>query len=124
MLLVIGAAGAAYGMVSALRSFQQGGLSCLPSDLPRYPGSTVSSEATDIGPSGHVCRMSFESNDPTSTVRPYFESHLKSGDWTIVSEDLEADTITFSKVSRPQVHGTVKVLPSSRGTHLEVVLNS
>jgi hypothetical protein len=121
VLLVLGVAGGVYGLVSLAQRFQQGGLSCLPPDFPRYPGSLVSSEQTSVGARGHECRMTFESNDAVTAVRPYFESHLTAGGWTIVSEDAASGTVTFSRDSPPKVHGTLKVLPSSDRTHIEVV---
>lgn len=121
MLLVLGVAGSVYGVISLAQRFQQGGLTCLPADFPHYPGSFVSSATTSVG-SAHQCRMTFESSDPVTTVEPYFESHLNSGRWTVISADPTTGTITFSRVLQSQVHGTVKASPSSRGTHIEVVL--
>jgi hypothetical protein len=124
LLLVLGVAGGVYGVISLAQRLQQGGLTCLPADFPHYPGSFVSSESTNIGPNGHVCQMSFESNDAFATVSGYFEYELNHGNWTVISEDRDTATTTFRRVSQPQVHGTTKVLPSSHGTHIEVTLNS
>jgi len=117
-------AGGVWGITSLVHSFQGGAYSCLPSDFPRYPGSTVSSETTSVRANGHECRMTFESNADIDTVGPYFESHLKSGDWTVGSVDYSAGTITFSRVTRPQVSGTAKLSPLQHGTRIAIVLDS
>jgi len=68
--------------------------------------------------------MTFETNDDIETVGPYYESHLKSGDWTVGSVDYSSGTITFSRVSRPQVSGTAKLSPLQHGTRIAIVLVS
>src|SRR5690348_3122267 len=124
LLLVIGIVGGAYGLISLARTMQQGGLTCLPSDFPHYPGSFVSSETTSLGPVGHQCHMTFESGDTVTTVGPYFQSHLSSGDWAVISVDFPNGTIAFNRISQPEVRGTVKLSPTKQGgTHINVVLD-
>ncbi|HKB19138.1 MAG TPA: hypothetical protein VKF28_08880 [Candidatus Dormibacteraeota bacterium] len=126
LLLVIGIVGGAYGLITLARTVQQGGFSCLPSDFPHYPGAFVSGETTSLGPvGGHQCHMTYESGDAVTTVGPYFQSHLSSGDWSLISVDFPTGTITFSRLSKPEVRGTLKLSPTKQvGTHITVLLDS
>ena len=78
MLLVLGVVGVVAGGKVLVDRFQHGAFTCLPSDFPHYPGATVSSESTYTGTKGSECRMTFDSNDPVTSVGPYYQSHLNS----------------------------------------------
>ena len=49
VLILLGLVGAVAGGKALFDRFQHGGFACLPSDFPRYPGATVSSESTYTG---------------------------------------------------------------------------
>src|SRR5438445_13292954 len=49
LLLLIAVGGGIYGFVSLVHTFQRGGLSCLPSDSPRYPGASTTPHYTYYG---------------------------------------------------------------------------
>lgn len=123
MVLVLGAIGAGFGIYSLVTRFQQGGFTCLPSDFPSYPGASVVSENTRVGSvvsagDSTRCTMVFDSNDDVATVTTYYEAHLNSGDWTIVSSDAANGVIDFQRKSRPETVGTVTLL--GRGQHSEI----
>ena len=117
------AVGGVWGIVSLVHGFQNGAFSCLPSDFPRYPGSTVSAETTTTGGNRRECRMSFESVDAVTTVGPYFQSRLDSGDWTVISVDHARGTIKFSRVSTFDVFGSVELFKVGTGTRIAVILD-
>ncbi|HEY8841390.1 MAG TPA: hypothetical protein VIO80_12255 [Candidatus Dormibacteraeota bacterium] len=123
VLLVLGAIGAGFGVYSLVTKFQQGGFSCLPSDFPNYPGTSVVSENTKIGAGISTgdstrCTIVLDSNDDVATVTTYYMEHLNGGDWTIVSSDSANGVIDFQLKSRPQTVGTVTLL--GRGQHSEI----
>ncbi|HSS59843.1 MAG TPA: hypothetical protein VLK30_00105 [Candidatus Limnocylindrales bacterium] len=120
---VMAAVGGVWGIVSLVHGFQNGAFSCLPSDFPRYPGSTVSAETTTTAGNRRECRMSFESGDAVTTVGPYYEAKLKSGDWTLISVDYTSGTIKFSRVSTLNVFGSVELFKVGTGTRIAIVLD-
>jgi hypothetical protein len=123
VLLVLGVIGAGFGVYSLVNRFQHGGFSCLPSDFPTYPGASLTNENSQIGNEfapgdNNRCSMVFNSNDDVATVTTYYESHLSSGDWTIVSHDAANGVLGFQRKSRPQTVGSVTLL--GRGQHSEI----
>jgi hypothetical protein len=117
VLLVIGLVGGGFGLYSLVQRFQHGGFSCLPSDFPSYPGASVVSENTKVG-TGAQCNMVYDSNDDVATVTTYYQAHLNSGDWTIVSSDSTNGAISFQRKSSSQTTGTVTLV--GRGQHSEI----
>jgi len=124
VLLLLGVIGAVAGGKVLVDRFQHGAFTCLPSDFPRYPGATVSSESTYTGTNGAECRMTFDSNDPVTSVGPYYQSHLNSGDWSVASVEFSSGTIRFHRRSRPQTAGTVELTELGQGTRIGVVLKT
>lgn len=116
--------GAVAGGKVLLDRFQHGAFTCLPSDFPRYPGASVSSESTYTGTNGSECRMTFDSSDPVTAVGPYYQDRLNSGDWSVASIEFSTGTITFKRRSRPQTTGTVAMNKLGQGTRIRVVLKS
>lgn len=127
--LVLIIAGAAYGTYTLVNRFQSGAFSCLPSDFPHYPGSSIVGESTNYGPgipAGDTkdCFMTLISSDPITAVGPYYQSQLDSGDWVIVSTDYVKGTIHFHRKSRPKTAGTVEPHRLDQQTEILVVLYS
>lgn len=122
LLLVMTIAGGVWGVTTLVHRFQSGGLTCLPSDFPRYPGTATMSLAVSVESSPKRCEATFESQDPVTTVEPYYESHLNSGDWAVGSVSHEAGTITFSRRSKATVTGTVRLQELKQGTEISVLL--
>lgn len=88
LVLVLAVVGGVIGISSLVNSFQQGGLSCLPSDFPKYPGATVVNEQTFYGSGvapgdSKSCRMTLDSNDNVATVTAYYRDKLSGGDWKV-----------------------------------------
>jgi hypothetical protein len=124
VLVVIAVIAAVVGLGSLVTNFEHGGFTCLPSNFPSYPGTTVSGEKTYVGsglPPGdnNECRMTLESNDSVSTVTDWYSSRLGSGDWT-ASVDAAAGVIRFQSRSRPSTVGTIELL--GRGQHTEILI--
>lgn len=124
VLVVIAIIAGVVGLGSLVNNFQHGGYTCLPSDFPAYPGTTVSGENTQVGPGvapgdNNECKMTLESNDSVGTVTYWYSSHLDSGDWT-ASADAASGVIHFQRRSRPATNGNVELL--GRGEHTEIVI--
>ena len=110
LLMLIGIGGAVWGVIALSNAVQHGGLTCLPSDFPSYPGASVTREYTYVG-SGVTtgdtkqCQMTLQSNDTASAVHDFYSSQLKSGDWAITIDDTTTGVIRFHRVSRPLTDG-------------------
>lgn len=136
LLLIAVAAG--YGVYSLANRFQGGAFSCLPADFPSYPGTRVITESTSMGPSlppgtTHECRMILETNDDVTVVGPYFNRHLNSGDWKLISTRYTGGTSTsqplmsmikFHRTSQPQTTGSIEFSQPRRQTEILIVLDS
>jgi hypothetical protein len=117
VLLVLVVIGAGFGLFSLVKQFQNGAFNCLPSDFPRYPGATVSSENTTIGTSKR-CSIVLESDDDVAAVTGFYQQGLNSGDWTITSSDPAGGEFSFRLRSRSETFGTISLL--GRGQHTEI----
>lgn len=124
VLLILGLVGAVAGGRVLVDRFQHGAFTCLPSDFPRYPGATVSSESPYTGTNGSECRMTFDSSDRVSWVGPYYQTWLDQDDWSVLAVDYSNATITFQRRSRAQTAGSVKLTRLGEGTRIRVVLKS
>lgn len=129
VLLILGIGGAAFGIVSLVRSFESGGLSCLPSDFPHYPGATVTRDYSYVGTGvasgdSHECQESLDSNDDVTTVTAFYTSHLNSGDWKVTGTDPSNGQIQFTRVSRGQTVGVIDLLGRGQHTVIEIKLDS
>ena len=129
LVLVLAVVGGAIGITSLVNSFQHGGLTCLPSDFPKYPGTTVVNEQTFYG--GGVapgdsksCRMTLDSSDNVATVTAYFRDNLNGGDWKVVSYSGSSGQIQFLRVSRPLTVGTVELLGRGSSSEINITLDS
>ena len=123
VLLVIGLVGGGFGAYALITRFQHGAFSCLPSDFPSYPGASVVSENTKVG-TATECNMVFGSNDDVATVTTYYQAHLNSGDWTVVSSDSANAVISFRRKSSSQTIGSVTLLGRGQHSEIEIQLNS
>ncbi|MFI5283097.1 MAG: hypothetical protein ACHQ0J_08205 [Candidatus Dormibacterales bacterium] len=129
LLVVIGVAAIVIGSVYLVNAVQHGSFTCLPGDFPKYPGTTVSSEYTNVGsnvPPGdtHECQMTLQSQDDAATVSSYYSSRLSAGDWTVTASDPANGTIDFSRTSRPATVGRVQLLGRGQHTEIDIRLDS
>lgn len=126
--LVLLLVGVGYGVYSIASKFQASGFSCLPADFPRYPGTRLIEEQTTLGSAlpgdSKQCRMTLISSDDVTVVGPYFQNHLASGDWTVMSTDYNDGSIHFQRSSKPQTIGTVQLLHLGQQTEIRIVLDS
>jgi hypothetical protein len=129
LVLVLAVVGGAIGIASLVNTFQHGGLTCLPSDFPKYPGATVINENTYVGTGvapgdSKSCRMTLDSNDDVATVTAFYNQKLNSGDWKVVSYSDASGRIQFQRASRPLTVGTVDLLGRGTGTEIRIDLSS
>jgi hypothetical protein len=125
LLLVIGLVGAGFGVYSLVHSFQSGGLACLPSDFPSYPGATVTSEVTNFGSGvapgdSKSCHMVLESGDDAATVTAFYNDNLNSADWHVTAFISSGGQIQFNRVSRPATVGVVQLLGKGQQTEIRI----
>ena len=129
VLLVLGIGLGIFGAVQLAKRFQEGSLSCLPSDFPRYSGATITRDYTYVGTNvapgdSHECQESVTSQDDAATVSAFYESHLSSGDWTITSNDTSNGAIHFVRRSQPRTVGSAQLLGRGEHTDIEIRLDS
>lgn len=125
LLLVIGVAGGAYGLISLVHSFQRGGLTCLPADFPRYPGATTTRDYTFFGPNvapgdSHECDELLASNNDVATVTDFYAGRLNSGDWKVTTDNRSNGQIRFARISRPQTVGVIDLLGQGQHTVIQI----
>jgi len=129
LLLLIAVGGGIYGFVSLVHTFQRGGLSCLPSDFPRYPGASTTRDytyyGTNLAPGDtRECQEVLASNDDVSTVTDFYAGKLSTGDWKITSDDRATGELKFARVSRPLTVGVVDMLGRGQHTVIQIKLDS
>ena len=129
LVLVLAAVAGVIGIGSLVNSFQQGGLSCLPSDFPKYPGATVMYERTFYGSGvapgdSKSCRITLDSNDNVAIVTAYYRDKLSGGDWKVVSYSESSGQIQFQRLSRPLTAGTVELLGRGSSSEINITLDS
>ena len=125
VLLVIGLIGAGFGVYSLVTRFQHGAFSCLPSDFPNYPGTSVVSENTKVGGDlspgdTNQCTMVLQSNDNVDAVVNFYQQNLANGDWTVVESQPDNGLFGFKRKSRPETVGSVSV--SAKGQHTQIAI--
>lgn len=126
---MLAVAAGAIGIGSLVNAVQHGGLTCLPSDFPTYPGATVAYERTFYGTGvapgdSKSCRMTLDSSDNVATVTAFYRDRLESGDWKVVAYDDSSGRIQFQRVSRPLTVGTVELLGRGSSSEIEITLDS
>lgn len=129
LLLLLGIGGGIWGVTTLVRTAQQGGFNCLPSDFPRYPGATVTRVYTYVGTGvapgdSRECQQGLSSDDDAATVTEFYTSNLNSGDWTITNIDTANGVIRFARKSKPQNVGVVQLLGRGRHTQIEIKFDS
>jgi hypothetical protein len=129
VLIVLGVAGGVWGAVSLVNNIQKGGLSCLPSDFPRYPGATVTRDYTYFGTGvapgdSRECQESLSSDDDVATVSAFYTSQLNSGDWQITANDRTSGQLKFTRKSRLQDVGVIQLLGRGEHTVIDIKFDS
>ena len=129
VLLLLGAAGGIWGVTTLVRNVQQGGLSCLPNDFPKYPDATVTRVYTYFGTGvapgdSSECQETLSSNDDVTTVTTFYTSRLDSGDWGITANDTTNGVVRFARRTKPQNVGAVQLLGRGDHTVIEIRFDS
>lgn len=115
-------AGAAYGATSLFNRLKAGGFSCLPSDFPSYPHTTIGGESYSLNAPtpGSSCRLVLESNDSSAAVLGFYENRLAAGNWRVTSTDTTTGDITFRNVKKAKTTGGVHI--AAQGNHTEITV--
>jgi hypothetical protein len=126
LIVVVVIAGAFIGGAALFHYYQQGGLNCLPSDFPAYPGTGPGAYNYELNGAtpGSSCNMVFHSQDSTSTVLDFYESRLGAGVWQISSSNRDTGQIDFRKVNSAKTNGSVQVLAKDGYTEITIQLYS
>lgn len=127
LLLVVG--GGIWAISSFVNAVQNGSLSCMPSDFPRYPGATVTRDfryvGTGVAPGDtRECQETLSSNDDVATVTDFYTSKLESGDWQITGNDKTSGQIRFVRKSKTQQVGMIQLLGRGEHTVIEIRFDS
>lgn len=124
VVLLLAGAGAGYAIYSIVQGIKSGSASCLPSDFPKYPGSTYADESFGLndGYPGFSCRVVLESNDDINAVTGFYLSKLSSGSWQVTLSGNPPGTIDFQPAKNATPFGTVQVATAS--THTEITIET
>ena len=102
---------------------KNGGFSCLPSDLPGYPGAAFDSEgfgANENSTPGNFCEMKYRTPDSTDTVISTYVARLNTGQWYASVGATASDEIDFFSKTNAHHHGTVKVAAGAGYTEITI----
>lgn len=129
VLVAIVVMAAIIGGAALVNRMQNGSLTCLPSDFPKYPGATVTGETNYLGTVSapgdtHECRMTFESNDDVSTVTGFYAAQMDVGEWMITANDTGNGVMQVRLRSRPATVGQIQFAGLGRHTQIQVKLDS
>ncbi|MBO0682194.1 MAG: hypothetical protein J2P45_03475 [Candidatus Dormibacteraeota bacterium] len=121
-VLLIFAIGAFLVFSSVVRQVASG--NCLPSDFPRYGGSTTTGINVYHGTGGSSCDMTFNSTASSAQLTDFYTTRLRQGDWTVQSVDPANGTVTFQRRSNPAQQGQIQVYGRGTGSSYEVRFSS
>ena len=109
-----------------LNRLKNGGFSCVPSNFPSYPNTSIGGEsyALNAPTPGNTCRMVYESNDGATAVLDFYENRLSTGDWQVTSSDPTNGDITFRNVKKAKTKGSVHIAAQGNRTEITVQLYS
>jgi hypothetical protein len=113
VLLVIG------GIILA-RSFQAGGLTCLPKDFPVYPGATYQNVRTNVGTGGSSCIVTLDAGASSTDVTAYYQQHLASGSWKATGYDPSQGVLRFGRTDNARATGRVAFLGHGTRTQVDI----
>lgn len=122
VLVVIAIVAGIFGLTSVIHNFQAGAYTCLPSDFPKYPNTTVTRVNSSVG-TRNECDVTLTSNDDVSTVTDFYQSHLAEGDWQDTF-DSGTGTINFTQVSGGHATGVVQLLGAGQHTEIRITVLS
>ena len=124
IVLVLGGAGAGFGIYSFIQGVKNYSTTCLPSGFPKYPGSTPADEnfgLNDVYP-GFTCHMVLESNDDVDAVTTFYTNNLNTGSWQVTLTGDPPGTIVFQPARSASPFGTVQV--AAAPTHTEITIDT
>lgn len=129
VVLLLGVAGAVVAGVALVNKIQSGGLTCLPSDFPKYPNAQVTRVYTYVGSGvapgdSSECQETLSSDDDVATVTSFYSAQLDSGDWSVTAIDRANGQIRFARRSKNQQVGVVQLLGQGQHTVVEIRFDS
>lgn len=102
---------------------KNGGFSCLPSDLPAYPGATFDGESYGLNENatpGNFCEMKYRTSDSTDTVISTYQARLNTTQWYAGVNATNANEIDFFNKSNAHHQGTVRVTAGDGYTEITI----
>jgi hypothetical protein len=136
LIVVVVIAGAFIGGAALFHYYQQGGLNCLPSDFPAYPGLGPGSYDYQLNGAtpGSSCHMVFHLKDsdrrfvegeaPGAAVYDFYQIRLSRDGWQTTTGDLASGHIGFRNTNRVRTSGTVDFVQKDGYTEITVQLYS
>lgn len=122
LTIAAGVVTAILGWHTLVARFQAGDFSCLPSDLPRYPGATFAGQSYDLNANstpGNYCEMKYRTSDSPDTVLGIYYAKLNGGNWEVVSNEGRPE-IDFQNTKNQRKHGSVMVAARDGYTEITV----
>lgn len=123
-LVLLTAAGLGFWGYSLWQGIKNGTVSCLSSNFPRYPGSTLGPWSYDLNESHGTCQAALESNDDVATVASYYQSKLNGGAWQVTLTNDQTNMFTIESASGSAPYGTVQVAAKDPGSETTITLYS
>jgi hypothetical protein len=102
---------------------KNGGFSCLPSDLPGYPGARFDGESFGLNENatpGNFCEMKYRTSDSADTVLSTYPTRLNGAHWYASVSSTSTDEIDFFSTSNARHHGVVKVTAGDGYTEITI----
>jgi hypothetical protein len=123
-VVVLTAAGVAYGIYSFVQGVEHGSRTCLPSDFPTYPGAVYAEFTYDLNGAypGNTCHVVLQSSDDVAAVAAFYQSKLNTGAWRVTPSGNQAGTLTFQPTGSTVPFGTVQVTFGNTRTEITIDL--
>ena len=123
-LVLLTAAGLGFWGYSLWQGIKNGTVSCLSSNFPRYPGSTLGPWSYNLDESHGTCQAALESNDDVATVASYYQSKLNGGAWQVTLTNDQTNMFTIESAGGSAPYGTVQVAAKDPGSETTITLYS
>lgn len=123
-LVVLTVAGLGFWAYSLFQGIKNGTVSCLPSNFPRYPGSTLGPWSYDLNESHGTCQAALESKDDVVTVASYYQGNLNAGPWQVTIANDQTNLFTIESAGGSAPYGTVQVAAKDPGSEIAITLYS
>lgn len=123
LTIVAGVVAVAVGWNAITERAKNGGFSCLPSDLPKYPDASFDNESYGLNENatpGNFCEMKYRSSDSVDTVISTYQARLNTGHWYASVKTTAPDEIDFYNTTNAHHHGTVTATAGDGFTEITI----